>query len=80
MEECEYSFHAIGPIYPECKDSELHQIPRDKTATIEHRAADWFKDRGFRVLGNHPKERIAEVPEWEAVRKELNTLYDEWSS
>lgn len=46
---------AIGPIYPEQENWEAHVPFRNQMAVLERAAADYLKEKGYQVLGNHPK-------------------------
>lgn len=54
-EECSFEMVAIGPIWPEQADFESHKAVRDRTAALERAIADELRDRGYVVLGTHPR-------------------------
>lgn len=68
---CHFKFTALGPIYEEQEDMESHVPVRDNAAALERKAADWFKDRGYEVLGSHPKKRSVDENAWGFIEDEL---------
>lgn len=72
--ECDFEYHAIGPIYANTDDQDEFRVRRDKIATLERWTADWFLARGFRVLGTHPRPRHENVAEWSEVESFLNKV------
>ena len=72
---CHFKFTALGPIYEEREDMESHNPIRDNTAALERKAADWFRDRGYEVLGSHPRRRIVDENAWGFIEDELNKRF-----
>lgn len=70
-ESCNFSFTAIGPIFEEREDMEPHIPVRNQMAAMERRAADWFREQGFKVIGTHPKLREIDTEIWEELKQEL---------
>ena len=54
-ETCTFEMTAIGPIFEEQKTMSEHKPRRDQTAALERALADELRDRGYHVLGNHPR-------------------------
>ena len=52
-EECQFHMAAVGPLFPEQADFAAHCPVRDLMASLEHRVASHFRDRGYEVLGVH---------------------------
>lgn len=73
---CHFKFTALGPIYEERGDMESHVPVRDKTAALERKTADWFRDRGYEVLGSHPKRRTVDENAWRFVEGELKIRFE----
>jgi|SRR4051812_46673100 hypothetical protein len=74
-EECKFKFTAIGPVFSECADMNSHLPVRDSTAALERNTADWFNERGYRVLGDHPKRRQANNEIWHFIREQLSQRF-----
>ncbi len=71
-EECSFEMVAIGPIWPEQADFEAHKPVRDQMAALERGVTDELRQRGYQVLGTHPR---AGTPD-EAVLRQLLALLD----
>lgn len=54
-EECTFEMVAIGPLYPEQADFEAHKPIRDQMAVLERAIADELRQRGYVILGTHPR-------------------------
>lgn len=54
-EECTFEMVAIGPLYPEQADFEAHKPIRDQMAALERAIADELRQRGYVILGTHPR-------------------------
>ena len=54
-EDCSFEMIAIGPIFPEQGDFEAHKPVRDLMAALERAIADELSQRGYVVLGTHPR-------------------------
>lgn len=52
---CEYGLVSIGPLYPEQDNLEEHRKYRDLIAPLEAALAQHLKDKGYEVVGSHPK-------------------------
>ena len=53
--ECSFEMVAVGPIYPEQSDFDEHVPIRNQMAALERAIADELKQRGYDVLGTHPR-------------------------
>jgi hypothetical protein len=71
-EECSFKMVAIGPIWPEQADFEAHKPVRDQMAALERAIADELRQRGYVVLGTHPR---AGTPD-QSVLRQLRALLD----
>lgn len=66
-EDCLFEMVAVGPIFDEQETFQQHKQFRDATAALERAVADWLRERGYNVLGTHPrtgpldKERLRAV-------------------
>lgn len=54
-ENCEYKLLTLGPLYPEQDTFETHRPYRDIVALLEAELAYTLTERGFDVIGKHPK-------------------------
>lgn len=54
-EECSFEMVAVGPIFPEQPDFEAHKLKRDQMAALERAIADELRQRGYEILGTHPR-------------------------
>ena len=52
---CTFEMVAIGPLFPEQRTMTEHVPVRDQMAALERAVADDLKDRGYEVLGTHPR-------------------------
>jgi hypothetical protein len=71
-EECSFEMVAIGPIWPEQADFEAHKPVRDHMAALERAVADELRQRGYAVLGTHPR---AGTPD-QIVLQQIQALLD----
>jgi hypothetical protein len=55
-EECTFEMVAIGPLFPEQPSFQDHVPLRDQTAALERSIADELCQRGYAVLGTHPRK------------------------
>jgi len=72
FEECSFEMVAIGPIWPEQPDFEAHKPVRDQMAALERAIADDLQQRGYVVLGTHPRAGTLD----QAVLQQLRALLD----
>jgi hypothetical protein len=70
-EECRFEFFALGHLYPETKSVDVHKELRDLMMAAERFAADWLRERGKEVLGEHPRKRDCELNLQQIVEKFL---------
>lgn len=73
---CHFKFTALGPIYDEQENMASHVPVRDKAAALERKTADWLKDRGYVVLGSHPKRCRVDENAWRFVENELKNRFE----
>lgn len=71
-EECSFEMVAIGPIWPEQADFEAHKPVRDQMAALERAIADELRQRGYVVLGTHPRTGTPN----QTVLQQLRALLD----
>jgi hypothetical protein len=71
-EECTFEMVAVGPIFPEQADFEAHKPFRDQMAALERAIADELRQRGYVVLGTHPR---AGTPD-QSILQQLQALLD----
>jgi hypothetical protein len=74
-ESCKFKFTAIGPIENECDTMEAHIPIRNRIAALERRTADWFRNRGYKVLGNHPRPGDIDPDVWQKIESELTIRF-----
>jgi hypothetical protein len=74
VEECAYRFIGIGPIFPQQQTMASHIPIRDEMAGLERAVADILRQRGYDVLGEHPKRRPVRPELLTAVLRELDRL------
>jgi hypothetical protein len=55
-ERCTFEMVAVGPLFPEQEDMDLHVVVRDRVAAHERALADHLRVAGYDVLGSHPRE------------------------
>ena len=65
--QCTYSLVAIGPIYPEQDNIDLHRQKRDLIAPLEAAVAAQLRADGHNVLGAHPKPKAVSGDIYERV-------------
>ncbi|MDT8323240.1 MAG: hypothetical protein RRA94_03930 [Bacteroidota bacterium] len=51
--DCTFEMTAVGPLFPEQKNWDKHQVHRDRTAGLEKAIAVTLNGRGYTVLGSH---------------------------
>ena len=56
-ERCKYRLVAIGPLFGEQKTAEKHRFYRDIVAPLESQLAYHLRNKGYEILGKHPKLR-----------------------
>jgi hypothetical protein len=54
-DECSFELFAVGPIFPEQTNFEAHKPIRDQMAVFERAIADELRNRGYLILGTHPR-------------------------
>jgi hypothetical protein len=69
---CSFEMVAIRPIWPEQDDFDAHKPIRDQMAAFERAVADDLKNRGYNVLGAHPRPGNVN----EATLQEIRQLLD----
>lgn len=74
VENCSFRFVGIGPVFPQRATMEEHRLLRDEMAALERAVADILRERGYQVLGNHPKRRPVAPELLTAVIRELDRL------
>mgnify|MGYP001560457347 FL=1 len=52
---CTFEMLAVGPLFKEQRSYRSHKPYRDRTALLEAELASYLKEKGYEVLGNHPK-------------------------
>ena len=52
-QKCNFEMTAIGPIFPEEKETTKHRERRDQMAALEREISNYLKTSGFKVLGVH---------------------------
>ena len=67
-ERSRFSLLALGPLFLEQSTLEAHRLVRDRAAAIEAALAAELRKGGFRVLGNHPRERRMLAEDAERLR------------
>jgi hypothetical protein len=72
---CQFKFVAFGPIYEERDNMEEHVPVRDRTGAFERKMADWFKEKGYQVLGTHPREKKVDEKVWNEIERELSSKF-----
>jgi hypothetical protein len=72
-ERCAFEMVAVGPLFPEQSDMELHKTFRDQAGALERALADHLRAAGRTVIGSHPPA----VPCDEKIREQLCRLVDE---
>jgi hypothetical protein len=65
---CTFEMTAIGPIFRECDAMAEHQPARDRMAALERALADFLRQRGYDVLGTHPKPVPPDPALWAQVQ------------
>jgi hypothetical protein len=72
---CRFEMIAIGPIFPEQPSYEADVPIRDQMAALERAAADYLKERGYIILGTHPRQGVPVVELWCQVRTILDSKF-----
>ena len=73
--ECSFEMVAVGPIWPEQSDFEAHKPIRDETAALERAVADHLRQRGYVVLGTHPRTGTPDQAVLHQIRKLLDSKF-----
>ena len=74
--ECSYRVIGIGPLFDQQASMDLHKPIRDQMAALERALADHLKEKGYVVLGDHPKPGSVDHALWTQV---LGVIEDEIS-
>ena len=72
---CRFAFTALGPIFGEAETMKYHIPLRDRMGALERCVADWFTNKGFSVLGSHPKRRQVDADIWRRIESELRERF-----
>ena len=75
-QDCSYRFVGIGPVFEQQTTMEAHKPLRDQMAGLERAVADHLRQRGYTVLGGHPRPRMIEA---ELLATVLNLVDQEFS-
>jgi hypothetical protein len=62
--ECSYRVIGIGPLFDQQASMDLHKPIRDQMAALERALADHLKEKGYVVLGDHPKPGSVDPGLW----------------
>lgn len=65
---CTFEMLAIGSIFPEQDTMEQQKPIRDRVAALERALADFLRQRGYDILGSHPKSAPPEEGLFAQVR------------
>lgn len=76
-QECSYRFFGIGPLFEQQTSMELHKPIRDQMAGLERAVADHLRDKGYHVLGEHPKARHVDEQLLNRVLKVVDEEFSE---
>jgi len=68
---CRFEMIAVGPLRPEEATMDTHKASRDALAALEQTAAQFLKDRGYRVLGQHHNRKALNPDDWRQVEPTL---------
>ena len=74
-EECSFEMVAIGPIFSEQPDFEAHKPKRDQLAALERAIADDLRQRGYDVLGSHPRIGLPDQPLLQQLQRLLRARF-----
>jgi hypothetical protein len=74
-DECSFEMVAVGPIFPEQPDFEAHKPVRDRMAALERAIADELGQRGYVVLGTHPRAGSPDPALLQQLRALLNAKF-----
>lgn len=77
-DSCHFAFTAIGPIFQERKTMERHVRFRNRTAALERRVSEWFKGKGFHLIGSHPKLGKVDEELWGEIEDHLQKRFATW--
>lgn len=59
--DCSYRLVGIGPVFDQQANMEQHKPLRDEMAGLERAVADYLREQGHDVLGDHPKPRMVDA-------------------
>ncbi len=74
--DCSYRLVGIGPVFNQQANMDEHKPLRDQMAGLERAVADHLRERGYAVLGDHPKPRMVQA---ELLATVLNLVDEELS-
>ncbi len=74
-EDCSYRLVGIGPIFKQQATMDEHKPLRDQMAGLERAVADYLREKGYDVLGDHPRPRMVEA---ELLATTLNLVDQEF--
>jgi hypothetical protein len=66
---------AVGPLHPEQASFKDHTRIRNEVAAIERALADWFRGRGYKVLGSHPRPGLVDEGKFKEVTKAFSRRF-----
>jgi hypothetical protein len=75
-QDCSYRFVGLGPVFEQQATMEAHKPLRDQMAGLERAVADYLREKGYAVLGDHPRARMVEA---ELLATALNLVDQEFS-
>ena len=75
-QDCSYRFVGIGPVFEQQATMEAHKPLRDQMTGLERAVADHLREKGYTVLGDHPRARMVEA---ELLATALNLVDQEFS-
>jgi hypothetical protein len=74
-EECTFEMVAVGPVFPEQPDFAAHKPVRDQMGALERAIADELRQRGYNVLGTHPREGLPDQSLLQQIRRLLDAKF-----
>jgi hypothetical protein len=73
--DCSYRVVGIGPLFDQQASMDLHKPVRDQLAALERAVADHLRNRGYDVLGDHPKPGAVDPDLWRRVLRVIDTEF-----